>query len=463
MNIIICGAGRVGFTIAKILSEQGHSITIIDQSSVDIQKIDDYLDVKSIVGKATYPSILEKANASEADMIIAVTRNDEINMLICQIAFSIFNVQKKIARIRSQDYLNPKFTKVYNKENLPIDVIISPEIEIAKSLQRKLEAPGALDNVPFANNKIRLLEILINDKCPIKNIKLNALTKKFPKLDSNIMGVVREDKFVMLKKTDVMLKNDKAYVVINASQMKETLTAFGHNEKISNKILIIGGGNIGFNLAKNLEESFDSARVKIIEKNKERAELIASELNDTIVINGDALDEEVLLEANIDEAQTVLALTNDDEDNLMVSVLVEKFVKDKSELNKKRTMALINKPNYALLQSSLKIDDFIDPRMNTVSSILKHVHKGTVENAYSILNGAYEVIEAEIIESSELINKELKNSNLPDEIRIGAILRENEVIIPRSDFVFKKEDTVILLAKKDFLHVVENMFRISSI
>ena len=463
MNIIICGAGRVGFTIAKILSEQGHSITVIDQSSEDIQKIDDVLDVKSIVGKATYPSILEKANASEADMIIAVTRNDEINMLICQIAFSIFNVQKKIARIRSQDYLNPKFTKVYNKENLPIDVIISPEIEIAKSLQRKLEAPGTLDNVPFANNKIRLLEILIDEKCFLKDIELNELTKKFPKLDANIMGVIRDDKFVVLKKNDIMIKDDKAYVIINASQMKDTLIAFGHNEKISNKILIIGGGNIGFNLAKNLEESFDSARVKIIEKNKERAELIANELNNTIVINGNALDEEVLMEANLDESQTVLALTNDDEDNLMVSVLVEKFAKDKSDLSEKRTMALINKPNYSLLQSSLNIDDFIDPRMNTVSSILKHIHKGTIENAYSILNGEYEIIEAEIIETSELVNKELKNSNLPDEIRVGAILRGDDVIIPRSNFVFKKEDIVILLAKKDFLHVVENMFRISSI
>jgi len=463
MNIIICGAGRVGFAIANILSEQGHSITVIDQSSEDIQKIDDTLDVKAIVGKATYPSILEKANASEADMIIAVTRNDEINMLICQIAFSIFNVPKKIARIRSQDYLNPKFTRVYNKENLPIDVIISPEIEIAKSLQRKLEAPGALDNVPFANNKIRLLEILINDKCALTNIKLNKLTEKFSKLDVNIMGVIRKNKFIILKKNDIMLKDDKAYVVINAAQMQETLSAFGHNEKISNKILIIGGGNIGFNLAKNLEESFESARVKIIEKNKERAELIASELNNTIIINGDALDEEVLLEANLDEVQTVLALTNDDEDNLMVSVLVEKFTKDNSELNEKRTMALINKPNYSLLQSSLKIDDFIDPRMNTVSSILKHIHKGTIANAYSILNGEYEMIEAEIIETSELINKELKNSNLPDEIRVGAILRGDEVIIPRSNFIFKKEDIVVLLAKKDFLHVVENMFRISSI
>ena len=173
MNIIICGAGRVGFTIAKQLSEQGHSITVIDQSSEDIQKIDDSLDVKAIVGKATYPTILGKANASEADMIIAVTRNDEINMVICQIAFSIFNIPKKIARIRSQDYLNPIFTTVYNKENLPIDVIISPELEIAKSIQRKLEAPGSLDSVPFADNRIRLLEILINENCNLINIKLN--------------------------------------------------------------------------------------------------------------------------------------------------------------------------------------------------------------------------------------------------------------------------------------------------
>ncbi len=457
MNIIICGAGRVGFTIAKLLSEQGHSITVIDQSSEDIQKINDSLDVKAIVGKASYPSILEKANASETDMIIAVTRNDEINMLICQIAYSIFSIPKKIARIRSQDYLNPKFSKVYSKDNLPIDVIISPELEIAKSIQRKLEAPGALDNIPFADNKIRLLEINIEKNCPLIKIKLNELTKKFPKLEAHILGVIRKEKFIILKKNDVIEENDKAYVVINSVQMQQTLTAFGHNEKISNKILIIGGGNIGFNLAKNIENSFEDARIKIIEKDKNRAEQIAKELNNSIIINGNGLDEDVLTEANLNEVETVLALTNDDEDNLMVSVLVEKFSKNK------RTMALINKPNYSLLQSSLKIDDLIDPRMNTVSSILKHVHKGSIENAYSILNGEYEVIEAEIIETSELVNKELKNSNLPEEIRIGAILRNDEIIIPRSNFVFQKKDIVVFLAKINQLALVENMFRISSI
>ena len=457
MNIIICGAGRVGFAIAKLLTEQNHSVTVIDQSSEDIQKINEALDVKAIVGKATSPIILENANSKEADMIIAVTRNDEINMMVCQIAYSLFKIPKKIARVRAQDYLNPKFSKLYNKDNLPIDVIISPEIEIAKSIQRKLESPGALDNIPFANNKIKLLEILIDESCPISDIKLNELTKKFPKLNANILGVIRDGKFIFLKKSDVMKKNDKAYVIINSQQIKETLSAFGHNEKISNKILIIGGGNIGFNLAKNIEQSFEDARLKIIEKDKKRAEVIANELNNTIVINGNGLDEDILAEVNLEDVETVIALTNDDEDNLMVSVLVEKFSKDK------KTMALINKPNYSLLQSSLKIDDLIDPRMTTVSSILKHVHKGTIENAYSILNGDYEVIEAEIIETSELINKELKNCELPDEIRIGAVLRKNEIIIPRSDFVFKKQDTVVFLTKKDQLPLVESMFRLSPV
>ncbi len=457
MNIIICGAGRVGITIAKLLSEQNHSITVIDQSSEDIQKINETLDVKAIVGKATSPAILEKANISEANMIIAVTRNDEINMLICQIAYSLFKTPKKIARIRAQEYLDPKFSQLFNKDNLPIDFVISPEIEIAKSIHRKLESPGASDNVPFANNNIRLLEIPVDERCPINNIKLNELTKKFPKLNANILGVVRDEKFIFLKKNDVMKKNDKAYVSINASQIKETLEAFGHNDPISKKILLIGGGNIGYNLAKYIESSPSDTRLKIIEKNKDRAEFLASELSNTIVINGNGLDEEVLKEANLDETETVIALTNDDEDNLMVGVLVEKFSQNK------RTMVLTTKPNYSLLQSSLNIDDLIDPRMNTVSSILKHVHKGTIESAYSILNGEYEVIEAEIIETSDLINKELKSAELPDEIKIGAVLRGKEVIIPRSSYIFKKNDILVFIAKKDQIPLIENIFRISAV
>ena len=456
MNIIVCGAGRVGYTISKQLSAQGHSITVIDQSSELIQKINDTLDVKGIVGRASFPSVLDKAGANEADMIIAVTRNDETNMVVCQIAYSIFNISKKIARIRSQEFLGSKWNKLYSKSNLPIDVIIMPELEVAKSLKRKLEAPGALDNVPFADDRIKVLEIAIDEKCPIVNTELQKLTKTYSKLNANVMGVVRNGKFVILKKQDKLIVGDKAYLVVKSDQLNKLLQIFGHEETKASKILIIGGGNIGFNLAKDLEETVEGIRIKIIEKNKERAELIASELNNSIVIHGDGLDEEILKEANLDEIETVLCLTNDDEDNIMASVLAEK-----SSPNK-RTIALVNKQNYSLLQSSLNIDDLVDPRMMTVSTILKHVHKGTIQTVYTLLDGEYEFIEAEILEDSELINTSIKDSNLPKEIRIGAIVRKKEVIIPNSKFKFEKKDLVVFLCKRDQLSIVENLFRISS-
>ena len=456
MNIIVCGAGKVGYTISKQLSAQGHSITVIDQSSELIQKINDTLDVKGIVGRASFPSVLDKAGANEADMIIAVTRNDETNMVVCQIAYSIFNINKKIARIRGQDFLGPKWGKLFGESNLPIDVIISPEIEVAKSLQRKLEAPGALDNVPFADDRIKVLEIAIDEKCPIVNTELQKLTKTYSKLNANVMGVVRNGKFVILKKQDQLIVGDKAYLVVKSDQLNKLLQIFGHEETKASKILIIGGGNIGFNLAKDLEETVEGIRIKIIEKNKERAELIASELNSSIVIHGDGLDEEILKEANLDEIETVLCLTNDDEDNIMASVLAER-----SSPNK-RTIALVNKQNYSLLQSSLNIDDLVDPRMMTVSTILKHVHKGTIQTVYTLLDGEYEFIEAEILEDSELINTSIKDSNLPKEIRIGAIVRKKEVIIPNSKFKFEKKDLVVFLCKRDQLSIVENLFRISS-
>jgi len=457
MNIIICGAGRVGYSISKQLSAQGHSITVIDQSSEFIQKINDTQDVNAVVGRATFPSVLEKAGAAETDMIIAVTKDDETNMVICQVAHSIFNVNKKIARIRGQEFLGGKWGKLYGSSNLPIDVIISPELEVAKSLQRKLDAPGALDSVPFVGGKIKVLEINIEKKCPLVNTELSKLTERFPDLKANVLGVIREDKFKILKKKDKILINDKAFIVVNASQINITLSAFGHEEKLAKKILIVGGGNIGFNLAKILETESEGVRVKIIEKNKSRAEFIANELNNTIVINGNGLDEDVLKEANIEEAETILSLTNDDEDNIMVSVLAEKNNPNK------RTIALVNKQNYSLLQSSLKINDLVDPRLTTISTILKHVHKGTIETVYTLLDGEYEFIEAEVLETSELISKSIRDSNLPEEIRIGAIVRGKDIIIPKSDFKFEKKDLVVFLTKREHLEKVESMFRISSL
>ena len=457
MNIIICGAGKVGFSISKQLSAQGHSVTVIDQSSEDIKKINETQDVKGIVGRASLPTVLENAGAENTDMIIAVTRNDETNMIVCQLASSLFNVSKKIARIRTKDFLEGKWGKLYNKTNIPIDVIISPELEVAKSLYRRLEAPGALDNVPFGNDKVKMLEISIERNCPIKDIPLKKLTEKFPDFKANILGAVRKEKFIYLKKNDQMLEGDNVYLVVSSVQLNAILKAFGHDEKIAKNVLIIGGGNIGLNLAKMLESNVEDVRIKIIEKDKKRAEEIASELSSSMVINGDALDEDILKEANLEGSETVLALTNDDENNMMVCVLAEK-----SGL-KKRTIAIVNKTNYNLLQDSLNIDDLVDPRMTTVSRIMEHVHRGTIGTVYSLLDGEYEFIEAKILDKSELLNKKIKDVNLPEDIRIGAIVRKDQVIIPRSNFVFEKDDLVVFLAKREQLKEVESIFSISSI
>jgi trk system potassium uptake protein TrkA len=457
MNIIICGAGKVGVSISKQLSAQGHSVTVIDQSSEDIKKINDTQDVKGIVGRASLPSVLENAGAENADMVIAVTRSDETNMIVCQLASSLFNVSKKIARIRNKDFLEGKWAKLYNKSNIPIDVIISPEIEVAKSLYRRLEAPGALDNVPFGNDKVKMLEISIERNCPIKDIPLKKLTEKFPDFKANILGAVRKDKFIYLKKSDKMLDGDNVYLIVSSVQLNAILKAFGHEEKIAKNILIIGGGNIGLNLAKMLEANFEDVRIKIIEKNKKRAEEIANELSSSIVINGDALDEDILKEANLEGSETVLALTNDDENNMMACVLAEKTGL------KKRTIAIVNKTNYNLLQDSLNIDDLIDPRMTTVSRIMEHVHRGTIGSVYSLLDGEYEFIEAKILEKSALLNKRIKDSNLPEDIRIGAVVRKDQVVIPGSNFIFEKDDLVVFLAKRERLKEVESIFSVSSI
>ncbi|MDC1148697.1 Trk system potassium transporter TrkA [Pelagibacteraceae bacterium] len=454
MNIIICGAGQVGYSIANQLSQQGHSITVIDKTSEDIQKINDNLDAKGIVGIATYPSVLELADAKNADMIIAVTRNDETNMIVCQIAHSLFNVSRKIARIRSKEFLNPTYSNLFSKSHLPIDVIISPEYEVAKSLMRKIEAPGAIESFPFANDTVRLIEISIDENCPLTKTPLLKLTRSFSDLNANVLAVQRDDKFIMLKKKDTLLEGDKAFILTDSKQVDQTMKVFGKNEKLSDKLLIIGAGNIGLDLAKSLEGHPSNPRVKIIEKNDERAQFVANELNEAMVIKGDGLDENILKEVNLDEIDTVLCVTDDDEVNLMSAVLCKKK-------GIKRVIALANSQNYSLLQSSLKIDDIVDPRMTTVSTILKQVHKGKIDSVFTLDNGDFEILEAKILENSELLNKSIGDSSIVDGVRIGLIVREGKVLVPTKDFIFKLNDSVILLSSRNQLKKVEQLFRIS--
>ena len=454
MNIIICGAGQVGYSIANQLSQQGHSITVIDKTSADIQKINDNLDAKGIVGIATYPSVLELAEAKNADMIIAVTRNDETNMIVCQIAHSLFNVSRKIARIRSKEFLNPTYSNLFSKNHLPIDTIISPEFEVAKSLLRKIEAPGAIESFPFANDSIRLIEINIDNKCPLVNTPLQKLTESFSDLNANVLGVQREDKFIILKKKDTLIENDKAFILTDSSQVERTMDVFGKNEKISDKILIIGAGNIGLDLAKSLEDHPNNPRIKIIEKNDERAQYVANELNEAMVIKGDGLDENILKEVNLEEIDTVLCITDDDEVNLMSALLCKKK-------GIKRVIAIANSHNYSSLQSSLKIDDIVDPRMTTVSTILKYVHKGKIDSVFTLDDGEYEIIEAKILENSELVNKTIEKSSLPEGIKIGLVARDKKITVPNKKFEFRLNDKVILLSSRKQLKKVEQLFRIS--
>ena len=398
--------------------------------------------------------MLEKADAKNADMIIAVTRNDETNMVVCQIAHSLFNVPRKIARIRSKEFLKPVWKNLFSKENLPIDIIISPEFEVAKSLYRKLEAPGAIDSIPFADDMVRLLEIQIDEKCPLLNTSLSKLSEIFSDLQANVLGAIRKDKFIIFKKTDKLLKDDKAFVLTNSKQVDRTLSIFGRDEKFAKTILIIGAGNIGLDLAKLLEEDEQKPRIKIIEKNPERAEKIATDLNEAIVIKGDGLDENLLKEINIDEIDTVLALTEDDEVNIMSALMCKKK-------GVRRTISITNSSNYSLLQSSLDLDDIVDPRMTTVSTILKHVHKGKIESVYTLDNGDYEVIEAKILESSELLNLSIAKAKIPEGIKIGLIERGKEVIVPNKETIFNVNDRVILLSSRENLSKVEELFKIS--
>ncbi len=455
MNIIICGAGRVGYSIAEQLSKQDHSIYVIDQSSSDIQKINDNLEAKGIVGIATLPNVLAQADAENADMIIAVTRNDETNMIVCEIANALFSIPRKIARIRSKELLDPKWKELFSKKNIPIDIIISPENEVAKSLLRKLEVPGAIDIYPFASDTVRLIEINIDQNCPILNTTLEKLSQIFTDLNAYVLGAERSDKFVVFKKKDQILKDDKIFLLADSKQADRTLSIFGKEDKVAKKILIIGAGNIGLEVAKQLETTENAPRVKIIEKDNNKAIQAANELSNTMVIKGDGLDENILKEANIDEVDTFLALSNDDEVNVMSSLLCKKK-------GIKRTIAISNSYNYNLLQSSLKIDDIVDPRMITVSTILKHIHKGKIESVFTIEDGEYEIIEAKILDNSELLNTTIEKSKIPDGLRIGVIVRDKKVIVPKKNFEFKLNDIVILLSSRENLPKVEQLFRVSS-
>jgi len=453
MKVIVCGAGQVGFNIARHLAGENNDVTVIDQSVELTRKISDQLNVQAIVGHASRPDVLEQAGAGSADMIVAVTFADEVNMVACQVAHSLFNVPTKIARVRAQGYLQPIWRDLFSREHLPIDVIISPEIEIARAVSRRLQVPGAIDMIPFADDRIRVIAVRIDEACPISDTPLRQLTELFPDLHIRVMGMVRDGVVVVPGGDDQMEVGDEVYFAVETPHLTRAMAVFGHEEKEARRVIIIGGGNIGLFLAEALEADHPNVMPKLIEIDTERAHLIAERLTRTVVLNGDALERELLEEANVQATETVIAVANDDEVNILSSLLAKRY-------GCTRAVTLINNASYAPLITSLGIDVVVNPRAITVSRILEHVRRGRIRSVHSLPDGLAEVIEAEALETSPLVGQPLREIDLPPGMIVGAVARGDEVIIPRGDTVIQAHDRIVMFTVAAMVKKVEKMFAV---
>jgi trk system potassium uptake protein len=454
MRVVICGAGQVGYGIAERLAVEDNDVSVIDTSPQLVQAIRDTLDVRGFIGHGAHPEVLAQAGAEQADMIIAVTLHDEVNMVACQVAHSLFNVPTKIARIRSQSYLEPHWADLFSSEHLPIDVIISPEIEVGRMVLRRLQLPGAFDTVEFANGEVVVVGISCAENCPVVDTPLSQLTELFPDLQAVVVGIVRGGQLFVPHSAASMLVGDQVYVACARQQVLRTLGIFGHEEQVAKRVVIAGGGNIGEFVARTLEARGASARVKIIESTRERAISIADALKRTVVLHGNALDQEIQREADVQDADTLIALTNDDEVNIIACVMAKR-------LGCRSTMALINNRSYHAFTDTLGIDATVNPRSLTVSRILQHVRRGRIRGVHTIEYGAAEVIEAEALETSPLVGKPLSELDLPEGIRIGAIYRDGKVVVPNGATQIIAKDRVVMFATADRVRQLEQMFRVS--
>jgi trk system potassium uptake protein TrkA len=451
MKVIVCGAGQVGFNIAKHLADQQNDVTVIDRSTELIRKISESLDVQAIVGHASDPAMLEKAGAADADLLVAVTISDEVNMIACQVAHSLFSLPTKVARIRNQSYLNPNWADLFSRDNLPIDVIISPELEVAEALCRRLEVPGAFNMIPFSDGKVRAIGLVLEEDCPVIDTPLRQLTELFPNLNTIVMAVYRGDRLFVPRSDDQLQAGDAIMIAVESSTTERAMAVFGHEEQRARRIVIVGGGNIGLALAQFLEKSGAHQNIKVIESNTKRAAFMAETLEKTVVINGDALNREILLEANIAQTDTIVSVADDDEVNILSALLAK-------QQGCKIAITLMNNPIYGNLVGSLGIDVALDPRETTVSSIVRHVRRGRIRDLYSIFDGKAEIIEAEVMAGSEVAQKTIGEFRLHGEVKFGMIVRDGETIVPSSDSQLQNGDHVIVLAMASAVKKIEQLF-----
>jgi len=453
MNIVILGAGQVGSSVAENLASEANDITLVDSNATLLNDLSDRLDIQTVVGHASHPDVLKKAGISDADMLIAVTSSDETNIVACQVAHSFFHTPTKIARVRSQEYL--KYKELFNDNALPIDVLISPEQLIADHIQRLIEYPGALQVLDFAGGRARLVGVKAYYGGPLVGHEIADLRKHIPGVDSRVAAIFRRGKGIVPDGHQVIEADDEVFFIAAKKDIRAVMSELRKLEKPIKRIMLAGGGNIGKRLAQSLEGKYN---VKLLERDAQRAEELSCDLSKTIVLLGDTADEDLLLEENIDQMDVFCALTNDDEANILSSMLAKR-------LGAGKVMSIINRHAYVdLMESEGTIDVAISPRQITISGLLAHVRRGDVVAVHSLRRGAAEAIEAIAhgdSANSKVVGKTIEQVKLPEGTTIGAIIRDEEVIMAHHDVVIENEDHLILfLLDKNKFNAVEKIFQV---
>ena len=453
MKIIILGAGQVGISTAEILAKEDNDITLIDNVASQVEGLQDRLDIRTIVGSASHPSVLEQAGGPDADLILAVTDKDEVNMAACQVAYTLFRTPKKIARIRSVEYLT--HTEIFSDESIPVDVIISPEQLITQHVLHLIEYPGALQVVDFAGGKIQLVGLKAYHGGPLVGRELRTIREDLPTVEARVAAIYRHDRPIIPEGDTIIEPDDEVFIVAAAPHIPIVMSEFCAVEAPGQNIMLVGAGKIGLQLARSLEQN--NYQVKLVEHGAERARQVAEQLDATIVLRGDAADEDLMLQENIDATDVFCSLTNDDEANILSAMLAKR-------LGAHRAMALINRSAYVDLIESSVLDVAISPSLITVGSLLTHVRRGDTIAVHSLRRGAAEAIETIAhgdATSSSVVGRRIEEISLPSGTRVGALLRNQEVIIPHHDTVIEAEDHVILFViDKKYIRDVEKLFQV---
>jgi len=452
MKIIILGAGQVGGSLAASLTTESNDITVVDNNDKALQALQDRLDIRTVAGLASHPTVLQQAGADDADMIIAVTDSDETNMVACQVAYTVFHTPTKIARVRSVEYLS--FPQLFSQEALPVDVLISPEQLVTHDIKRLIEHPGALQVLDFANGQVQLVAVRAFYGGPLVGRELRTLREHMPNVETRVAAIYRRDRAIIPEGHTVIEADDEVFFVAAQKNIQKVISELRHLDKPYKRIMVVGGGNIGRRVAKALEHNYS---VKLIDHNFERAKILSNELEKTIVLQGDAADEELLLDENIENTDVFCALTNDDEANILSSMLAKR-------LGARKVMTLINRAAYVDLVQSGDIDIAISPQQTTIGSLLAHIRRGDVVKVHALRRGAAEAIEAVAHgdkHTSKVVGRRIEELKLPQGTTIGAMVRGEEVIIAHHDTVIEEEDHVILfLVDKKRISEVERLFQV---